>query len=969
MSGDAKYFQTTKKGEIRELQDDLNSVNKDKIKEAVKKVIAAMTVGKDVSMLFSDVIKSMGTDNIELKKLVYLYIINYARSQPEKAILVVNMFQKDATNHPNPLVRALAIRTMGCIRVDRITEYLCEPLNVALKDQDPYVRKTAAICVAKLYDINNELVEDRGFIDSLREMLSDVNPMVVANAVAALTEICEASGIDYFKIDSNTLSKLLTALNECTEWGRVFILDALSKFNAKGSQARDICDRVVPQLAHANSAVVMAAVKVVVKFLDILPKKEDVEKYCKKLAPPLVTLLSSPPEIQYVALRNIDLIVQKYPRILQNDIRIFFVKFNDAVYVKMQKLQILIKLTSRKNIDQVLLEFKEYAQEVDIDFVRRAVRAIGRVAIKLDCAAEKCVQVLSELVKTRVNYVVQESVIVIKDIFRRYPRKYEKIIVTLCDNLDSLNEPEAKASMIWIIGEYAERIVDAGDRLEHFIDSFEEEGSLVQLQLLTATVKLFLKKPDKAKSLVQKVLNLATESSDNPDLRDRGYVYWRLLSTDPTAARKVVLAERPVISSETFSLPEDYLSVLMENLSSLASVYHRPPEEFVRGSRKVVFMPYEEEDAEEEEDSDDESESDSDDDKAKKKKGRKDVKKGKKSTKKGKSSEDEEESDEEDEEDSEEESDDDDRRKKKKKAQLTPQQPAAAAAVQPPQQQQSAPVVDLMGMGDLLGITSSNPTPAQPQPVSATAGGGGGLDDLFGSFGVEPAAQQPAASSVPMTMVFDANKGQGLEMSIGFDRVNGTPTMVVQCSNKSGDGITRIDIKFNKNYLGIQPAQTLPLQGAINPGQSQTVNLGLLLNTDPMPKNPLDLTVQMAARSIRTGGGKPPVTMFAVQIPARIFFDSANANTLSDRNAFLAQWRSIDASLDQSQTVKQCKNTSTEAVKQIFVKNGCSFVADRSIQGKGVSLYFASTLKSVAVLLEISIANNGAVPSGGKVAE
>ena len=262
MSGDAKYFQTTKKGEIKELQEDLNSTDRPKIKEAVKKVIAAMTVGKDVSMLFSDVIKSMGTDNIELKKLVYLYIINYARSQPEKAILVVNMFQKDATMHPNPLVRALSIRTMGCIRVDRITEYLCDPLASALKDSDPYVRKTAAICVAKLYDINSELVEERQFIEQLRIMLSDVNPMVVANAVAALTEISEASGTDHFRIDNETLSKLLTALNECTEWGRVFILDALSKFEAQSQQAKDICERVVPQLQHANSAVVMAAVKV-----------------------------------------------------------------------------------------------------------------------------------------------------------------------------------------------------------------------------------------------------------------------------------------------------------------------------------------------------------------------------------------------------------------------------------------------------------------------------------------------------------------------------------------------------------------------------------------------------------------------------------------------------------------------------------------------------------------------------------
>jgi vesicle coat complex subunit len=71
---------------------------------------------------------------------------------------------------------------MGCIRVDRITEYLCEPLSKALKDKDPYVRKTGAICVAKLFDINQELVEEQGFLDQLREMVADPNPMVVANA-------------------------------------------------------------------------------------------------------------------------------------------------------------------------------------------------------------------------------------------------------------------------------------------------------------------------------------------------------------------------------------------------------------------------------------------------------------------------------------------------------------------------------------------------------------------------------------------------------------------------------------------------------------------------------------------------------------------------------------------------------------------------------------------------------------------
>ncbi len=160
---------------------------------------------------------------------VYLYLINYAKSKPDMAIMAVNTFVRDTAN-ASPLIRALAVRTMGCIRVDRITEYLCKPLQRALADEDPYVRKTAAMCVAKLHDISPEMVRDQGFIDKLRDLLGDGNPTVVANAVAALTEVQEATGRDMFNLTTAALQKLLAALLECTEWGQVFILDCLSKY-------------------------------------------------------------------------------------------------------------------------------------------------------------------------------------------------------------------------------------------------------------------------------------------------------------------------------------------------------------------------------------------------------------------------------------------------------------------------------------------------------------------------------------------------------------------------------------------------------------------------------------------------------------------------------------------------------------------------------------------------------------------
>lgn len=72
------------------------------------------------------------------------------------------------------------------------------------------------------------------------------------------------------------------------------------------------------------------------------------------------------------------------------------------------------------------------------------------------------------------------GVLLWQDIFRRYPNQYETIIAQLCDNLESLDEPEAKASMIWIIGEYAERIDNADELLETFLETFPEETSMVK---------------------------------------------------------------------------------------------------------------------------------------------------------------------------------------------------------------------------------------------------------------------------------------------------------------------------------------------------------------------------------------------------------------------------------------------------------------------------------------------------------
>ncbi|WFD19883.1 beta-adaptin [Malassezia caprae] len=572
----------------------VNSEYRERRKDAIKRVIANMTVGKDVSALFPDVLKNMQTEDLEQKKLVYLYLMNYAKTQPELVILAVNTFVKDAED-PNPLVRALAIRTMGCLRAEKIIDYLPEPLHRALADESPYVRKTAVICVAKLFSLKPELALEGGFVDRVKSMITDNNPMVVANAVAALNDIHETAqelrlhGEPVFVLDSDVLMKLLIALNECSEWGRLVLLHTLATYrSADAREAEHICERVIPQFQHANGSVVLAAVKVVLVHMEATGKPDFVKQLIRKMAPPLVTLVTSEPEVQWVALRNINLILQKYPEILQNELRVFFCKYNDPPYVKAEKVDVMIKLAKESNVDMLLSELKEYATEVDVEFVRRAIRAIGQCAIAIEAAAERCVYVLLELIDSRVNYVVQEATVVVKDIFRKYPHQYTRIIPQLCANMDEMDEPEAKAALVWILGEYAEKIENVAEQLAVFLEHFVDDEPEVQFQTLTAIVKLFLKKPESglAQKIVQDVLEKATQACDNADLRDRAFIYWRLLSSaDSGAANAVVLAPAPPISIPLTTVSRPLLNELLREISLLSSVYHKPASTFIGHGR------------------------------------------------------------------------------------------------------------------------------------------------------------------------------------------------------------------------------------------------------------------------------------------------------------------------------------------------------------------------------------------------
>lgn len=118
---------------------------------------------------------------------------------------------------PNPLVRALALRTMSYVHVREFVEATVPLVKRLLRDPDPYVRKTAAYCVAKLYDHDKLMVERSDLIDRLNQLLRDDNPTVVASALASLMDIWERSETIKLTLDYSNASKMVAILPDCSE--------------------------------------------------------------------------------------------------------------------------------------------------------------------------------------------------------------------------------------------------------------------------------------------------------------------------------------------------------------------------------------------------------------------------------------------------------------------------------------------------------------------------------------------------------------------------------------------------------------------------------------------------------------------------------------------------------------------------------------------------------------------------------
>ncbi|EMR08145.1 hypothetical protein PNEG_03582 [Pneumocystis murina B123] len=586
MNRDKKLFIKEKVQELRlELSDEKKDKKHTRKKMVLKKIIANMTMSNDMSSLFPDIIQCMDIPVLEIKKMCFLFLINYSKLKPNMALQALPILIKDL-NDKNPLIRSLALRTMSYINIKEFTNSIIIPLYQLLSDSDPYVRKTAAICVAKLYCINKSIVEENNLINELKKKLHDTNSIVVSSSLLSLSQISEHS--DSIKLDISTsyANKLANMLDGCAEWNQIYILEALINYiPQEENDAEILAEKITPRLQHSNTCIIFTTIKIILYLMNYMHNENTIKVLSRKLFSSLIILLSKDYEIEYITLKNVQIILQKIPNIFENNIDIFFCKYNDPLYIKLAKLEIITKIANKENIDSIISELKDYTAEIDKNFVKKSIQSVGILAIKFESITERCINILLALIETKIPYIIQESILVIKNIFRKYPNKYESIISIICSNLNNFNDPEAKAAVIWIIGQYSNMIENSHQLLNNFFSTFSDETLEVQFALLTASAKLYIQQSHDNQNFILSLLKKVIEDTGNPDLRDRAYMYWKLLLGDNYTAKKIIMENIPSITLPLQNFDQKTLDELCLNLGSLSNIYYKTPSQLIAGSK------------------------------------------------------------------------------------------------------------------------------------------------------------------------------------------------------------------------------------------------------------------------------------------------------------------------------------------------------------------------------------------------
>lgn len=560
-SSNAAYFDTSD-DKIKEISKLLDSRVEREILEGMKRIIAGISKGRDMEPFFAQVVKNVVASNIEIKKLVYIYLLRFASTNSDLLLLSINTFQKDLSDS-SPLIRSMSLRVLTSIRVPVIQGIVMLGLKRLVNDRNPWLRKTVAGGLAKVYEMDPSSLPQ--LLPLLQTLLSSPSPLTLGATLTAFSEICPGR-LELLHPYYRLICRLLV---DADEWGQIVALGVLTRYARTMFEKPELhiddskhvyndesenefagidldlamlLDCARPLFQSRNPAVVLGTAKA---YYSLAPAGHAVIGR-ELLVAPLLRLASASagPEIAALTWDVIASMVTKRPGMFASHHSDFFLHASDSVAVKTVKLRAMIALLTPQNAQVSIREFKLYVRFSESIISEEAVRAIGLCVRSQSSVASSGLSALMRLLSSRRDNLVAQAVIVLKSVILSQATLSMSslpdphiLVARLAKQLDRITNPKARTSVFWLVGQFAadvgsgKSMIGLGwegiapcipDVLRKGVKGFVDESIIAKLQILTLATKLLVLAPAETKllSISQYLFTLARYDVDY-DVRDR----------------------------------------------------------------------------------------------------------------------------------------------------------------------------------------------------------------------------------------------------------------------------------------------------------------------------------------------------------------------------------------------------------------------------------------------------------------
>ncbi|KAI0978295.1 hypothetical protein GJ496_008334 [Pomphorhynchus laevis] len=466
-----------------------------------------------------------------VRKLVSLYLIRYAEEHQELALLPFASLQ-NLLKMSNPIVRSMAINVLSNMRVLIVIPVVVLCLKNAVKDLSPLVRRSVALAIPKLFSQDNEQY-DR-LLPMLEQLIADRSVFVLGGALRAFRQFCP----NQLSLIHTHFRRICILLPDFDEWMVVDVLQVLTLYtrtyfpctgNIESSvdssatsenveNSSDKASNPVDSLLNHDMLLLVSNARIwlysqnsaaVCAAADLLVNVAPIHMLSQITVALIHRLTSNSKEMHFVLLKIIISMIRRIQKI--------------KVYIKHLKLQILILLSTEQNVSSVLSELQAVSISYRSDVVIFAIRAMGQLCCKFQVVNHSCQSFLLDLLHHSKDEVRSECIVILKGLIQQDPKQCEPVLSQFMNILNTLQNPDAIATILWLIGAFSDNVVsDVGVKvLKDVILKWDKQALQVKYQALSLAAKLYSQDSCHFNTVLFKYALKLARFRGTHDLRDR----------------------------------------------------------------------------------------------------------------------------------------------------------------------------------------------------------------------------------------------------------------------------------------------------------------------------------------------------------------------------------------------------------------------------------------------------------------